>query len=133
VPADVHFSYGGKQPGSQAELGYYYASWTFNHVNYTVDVMVGDGHSGPPNENGCDAEHRGDRSFGCDPVRDQFGLTITVSNAATASTQRSTFVDNFRNGGSVVSIGVAGHGTAQIPSNADIQAASHVPGLSVTK
>jgi hypothetical protein len=133
VPDNVHFNYGGKQPGSQAALGYYYASWTFNHVDYGVNVFVGDGHPVGTNEDGCDANHRGDPALGCDQVIDQFGVTITVSNATTASTQRTTTVDNFRSNGCVVMVDAVGHGTAQIPAKADIQAASHVPGLSVTK
>lgn len=127
IPSDVQFNYHAGAGGGT--LPYYNVHWQVNGVMAYIDIF--DEPMPDPHENACGPGSRGDPTYGCTHTIDVNGTTYVVSNARTATTQRSTTVDAFRPDHTHVTITATGIGHAQIPSEDALTSAAHDPGLSL--
>jgi len=126
IPSDAQFYY---HAGDGGTLPYYNVHWQVNGVMAYIDIS--DEPMPDPHENACGPGSRGDPTYGCTHTIDSDGITYTVSNARTATTQRSTTVDAFRPDHTHVMITATGIGRAQIPSEDALTSAAHNAGLSL--
>jgi len=134
LPAALHvdpsatFTYGGKQPGTAANDGYYYTSWRFDGVNVTIDVYP---LGAIPTENGCAPGNRGDPSLSCDRTIDAHGTTYVVSNVDLGKPDQVTVVDAFRPDHTYVSISATTRGKLPAGFTNQLKNAAHAAGLTM--